>query len=444
MAENGPRLPVSGGGRIIPGVYDIENFYFSVRPCSPNTVPTDTYRGAGRPEANFLMERLMDKAAEVTGLSREDVRRRNLIRPEQMPYRTQMGMLIELGDFAANMKMAMDAADWENFPKRRAESEKRGKLRGIGLSNFVEASGGRPTKKCAFASMRTARRRSSPARIRTGRDTKRLGAIARDVPRHPVRGRDAGAGRHRDHAEGAAGTFGSRSSWMGGVGLQRSAKRIVEKRHEDRRETSMQAEPRTCRSKRACSAPARRASPSRKWRKPLTSRRACRTASKPGSMRAISSSATRRSSTIRTARMSARSRSMPISARSRSSNYVAVDDCGVVLNPFIVHGQVYGGVAQGIGQALTSRHVYDAEGQLVTGSFMDYGMPRAQQLSMIDALFNETPCKDERPRREGRGRGRRLRRAGLFRLRRDGRAGAVRRQAHRHAAHARPRLARHS
>ena len=181
MAENGPRLPISGGGRIIPGVYDIENFYFSVRPVLSNTVPTDTYRGAGRPEANFLMERLMDKAAEVTGLSREEVRRRNVIRPDQMPYRTQMGMVIDSGDFASNMDMAIKAADWDNFPKRRAESEKRGLLRGIGLSNFVEASGGRPTEEMRIQVDANGRRRSSPARIRTGRDTKPSG---RNCSRH--------------------------------------------------------------------------------------------------------------------------------------------------------------------------------------------------------------------------------------------------------------------
>jgi hypothetical protein len=101
-------------------------------------VPTDTYRGAGRPEANFLMERLMDAAADATGLARDEIRRRNVIKPEQFPYRTQMGMLIDSGDFIGNMDMAMKAADWAGFEARRAESAKRGKLRGIGLSNFVE------------------------------------------------------------------------------------------------------------------------------------------------------------------------------------------------------------------------------------------------------------------------------------------------------------------
>jgi carbon-monoxide dehydrogenase large subunit len=339
------------------------------------------------------MERLMDKAAEVTGLSREDVRRRNLIRPEQMPYRTQMGMLIDSGDFAGNMKMAMDAADWENFPKRRAESEKRGKLRGIGLSNFVEASGGRPTEE-----MRIRVDADGKAKVFAGTHSHGQGhetvwaQLLETFLGIPFEDVTLEQGDTATMPKAAAGTFGSRSSWMGGVGLQRSAKRIVEKGSKIAANL-MQAEPENV-------------------------------SFEAGVFRAGTSSVTIRE----VAKAAYESKSLPEGVEAgldesyfferdpeefnypngshvcevevdadlgeiQIVNYVAVDDCGVVLNPFIVHGQVYGGVAQGIGQALTEQTVYDAEGQLVTGSFMDYGMPRAQHLSMIDALFNEVKCK---------------------------------------------------
>src|SRR5262249_23318641 len=109
-----------------------------------NTVPTDTYRGAGAPEANLIMERLMDEAADACGLTRHEIRRRNLIPPSKLPYRTQMGVTIDSGDFVGNMEMAMKASDWDGFAKRRRDSEKRGRRRGIGLCVFLESAGARP------------------------------------------------------------------------------------------------------------------------------------------------------------------------------------------------------------------------------------------------------------------------------------------------------------
>ncbi len=393
MAENGPRLPVSGGGRIIPGVYDIVNFYFSVKPVFSNTVPTDTYRGAGRPEANFLMERLMDAAAEATGLARDEVRRRNVIRPDQMPYRTQMGLLIDSGDFDGNMKMAMEGADWENFPKRRAQSEKNGKLRGIGIGNFVEAAGGRPTEE-----MRIRIAADGKATVFAGTHSHGQGhetvwaQLLNEFLGIPFDDVSLVQGDTATAPKNSAGTFGSRSSWMGGVGLQRSAKRIVEKGTKIAANL-MQTEPEGV-------------------------------SFAGGVFTAGTSSVT----LVEVAKAAHEPKNLPEGMEAgldesyflerdpeefnfpngchvceveidadlghvQIVNYVAVDDCGFVLNPVIVHGQVYGGVAQGIGQALTENTVYDEDAQLVTGSFMDYGMPRAQHFSMIEALFNQVLCK---------------------------------------------------
>jgi carbon-monoxide dehydrogenase large subunit len=393
FAENGPRLPINGGGRIIPGVYDIENFYFSVRPVLSNTVPTDTYRGAGRPEANFLMERLMDAAAHATGLSRDEIRRRNVIKQEQMPYRTQMGMVIDSGDFVGNMDMAMKAADWAGFEKRRAESAKNGKLRGIGLSNFVEPSGGRPTEE-----MRIALTPDGKATVYAGTHSHGQGhetvwaQLLESFLGIPFEDVSLVQGDTKTAPKGSAGTFGSRSSWMGGVGLQRSAKRIVEKGTKIAANL-MQTEP---------SAVTFEAGVFRAGTTSVTIKEVAKAAHDPKALPEGVEAGLDESYFLErdpeefNYPNGTHVCEVEVDAdlgKIEIVNYIAVDDCGFVLNPFIVHGQVYGGVAQGVGQAMTEQTVYDEDGQLVTGSFMDYGMPRAHNMAMIDALFNEVRCK---------------------------------------------------
>jgi carbon-monoxide dehydrogenase large subunit len=147
LTENGPRLPMAGGGRIIPGLYDIADFYLSVAAVFTNTVPTETYRGAGRPEANFLMERLMDTAADACGMSREEVRRCNFIPARKLPYTTPLGLTTDSGDFHGTLQQALGAADWEGFESRRSAARSRGRLRGIGFGMFIAGAGGPPTEE---------------------------------------------------------------------------------------------------------------------------------------------------------------------------------------------------------------------------------------------------------------------------------------------------------
>ena len=142
LSENGVRLPMEGGGRIIPCVYHVPDFYFSVKPVFTHTICTDTYRGAGRPEANYIMERLMDAGAKATGLSRDEIRRRNYITQAQMPYKTPTEKVYDSGEFAEHMARAKEVGDWDGFRKRFAESKKAKKLRGIGLATYIEACGG--------------------------------------------------------------------------------------------------------------------------------------------------------------------------------------------------------------------------------------------------------------------------------------------------------------
>jgi len=384
LSENGPRLPINGGGRIIPCAYDIPKFYFSVKPAFTNTVPTDTYRGAGRPEANFLMERLMDFAAESCGMSRDEIRRRNLIRPEQMPYRTHLGFTLDSGDFAGTMEMALKAAHWSEFETRRAESTRRGRHRGIGLAVFIEGAGGRPTEE-----MRLRLEKDGSATVIAGTYSHGQGhetvyaQLVEEFLGIPFDRVKLVQGDSDLAPEGSSGTFGSRSSMMGGDAIKRAADILVE-RAKPVAARLLQSEP-------------------------------AKVSFADGTYRAGHGSVTMEEVARRSEAPLDESyfyerdpdgQNFPNGChiceievdvdlgQIEILDYIAVDDCGVVLNPFIVHGQMFGGVAQGIGQALTETVIYEEEsGQLLTGSYMDYGMPRAHHLSHIEALFNAIPCK---------------------------------------------------
>ncbi len=391
LSENGVRLPMEGGGRIIPCVYHVPDFYFSVKPMFTNTVCTDTYRGAGRPEANYIMERLMDAAADATGLSRDEIRRRNFIREDQMPYKTHLGFTLDSGDFDGTMKMAMDDSDWAGFEARRAEARKRGKLRGIGLASFIEGAGSRPVEGMRmridadcnvtlFAGTYAHGQGhdtvySQLVNEYLGLDLDKVTLVNGDTATSPAM---------------SVGTFGSRSSMVGGMGVKRTAQAVIAK------------------GKRIAGH--------------LLQTEAEKVVFENGLFKAAASSIT----LAEVAAAAHDPKKMPeglalgldeeVTFKNEVENfpngahvaevevdpetgivdivkYIAVDDCGVVLNPLIVHGQVYGGVMQGIGQVMTENVVYDADGQLLTASYMDYGMPRAAHVEHMEAHFNVVPAK---------------------------------------------------
>jgi carbon-monoxide dehydrogenase large subunit len=391
LSENGVRLPMEGGGRIIPCVYHVPDFYFSVKPVFTHTICTDTYRGAGRPEANYIMERLMDAGAKATGLTRDEIRRRNYITQAQMPYKTHLGFTLDSGDFAGTLDMALKAADWAGFEARRKEAAARGTRRGIGLASFIEGAGSRPQE-----GMRLRMDDDGGVTVFAGTYSHGQGHLT--VYSQLVNeflGVDFDKVRLVDGDTGLApklsvGTFGSRSSMVGGTGIKMAAEAIVLK--------------------------------GKKIAAHLLQSDAEKVVFEQGVFKAGASSVTlaevaeaaRDAKKLpegmspgldETANVDLPSENFPNGAHVvevevdeetgtvQIVNYVAVDDCGFVLNPFIVHGQVYGGVAQGVGQTLTENVVYDASGQLLTASFMDYGMPRAGHLSHIEALFNEVPAK---------------------------------------------------
>jgi carbon-monoxide dehydrogenase large subunit len=392
VTENGPRLPMAGGGRVIPCAYDIQNFYLSVKPMFTNQVPTDTYRGAGRPESNFIMERLMDAAAEACGLTRDEVRRRNMIPQEKLPYRTAMGLLFDSGDFAGTMDMTLEAAGWHSFEERRKESEARGRLRGIGLAYFIEGAGGRPIEE-----MRVRVEKDGTATVFAGTYSHGQGhetVYAQLLNEYLGIEHDKVKLVQGDSAlmpKGAVGTFGSRSSMMGGVGIKRAAERLVAKGKVIAGQM-LQSDPESIRFEEGCF---------RKGASSISLSEVAAAAENPRSLPEGMEPGLDESYVYE--RGGSDFLNFPNGCHICEVEvdpdlgtieilaYTAVDDCGTVLNPLIVHGQVYGGVAQGLGQALTEEVVYDESGQLVTASYMDYGMPRAKHMPHVNALFNEVP-----------------------------------------------------
>jgi carbon-monoxide dehydrogenase large subunit len=362
-----------------------------VKPVFTNTICTDTYRGAGRPEANYVMERLMDAAAEACGLPRDEIRRRNFITPDKFPYKTHLGFTIDSGDFAGTMGMALEAADWAGFEARRKEAAARGQLRGIGISAFIEGAGSRPVE-----GMR--------ARLGAdGRVTLFAGTYAHGQGHHTVYSQlvnellgidfdkvDLVNGDTALAPETSVGTFGSRSATVGGNGIKLACDAIVAK---GRRIAAhlLQASPeqvefsegvfRTATSAIALTEVAAAAYDPARLPDGMT----------PG----LDEEVTYKSSTenFPNGAHIVEVEVDPDLGNVEIVSFTAVDDCGVVLNPFIVHGQANGGIAQGVGQALTEAVVYDENGQLMTASYMDYAMPRAHHLPTLHGEFNVVPCK---------------------------------------------------
>jgi carbon-monoxide dehydrogenase large subunit len=392
VTENGARLAIDGGGRILGGSYAIPVLYYSCRNMMTNTVSTDTYRGAGRPEANYIVERLMEKAGEELGIDPRELRRRNFI--NTFPYTTQMGMNVDCGDFAACMDMALAKADWAGFEARAEKSQAMGKLRGIGLASFLEGAGGRPEEI-----MRVRFEEDGAVNIFCGTFSHGQGhstvysQILSEKMGVPFDSIDLIQGDTDTAPPGASGTYGSRSSQMGGVAILRACDIIIEKGKKIAGHL-LQAEADEV-TYEAATFSARGGSVTLND----VAKAAYDTSRLPDGLEPgldetyhYSRDGGRGDQSFPNGCHICEVEVDPDTGALQLLSYTAADDCGTVLNPLIVHGQVHGGVAQGIGQALCEHTVYDEEtGQLLTGSFMDYGMPRAQHLSHMAALFNPIP-----------------------------------------------------
>jgi aerobic carbon-monoxide dehydrogenase large subunit len=383
----GANIPTFNFARCLPCMYDIKHIDISARCAFTNTIATAPYRGAGRPEANYVLERVVEEAARVTGIDPAKLRRRNLISTSTMPYKTAVGTTYDSGDFAPILDKALALADYDGVKARRREAKKRGKFRGIGISCMLEHSGGSPLEGAWLTflgndtltvNLNVQSTGQGHASVFPPLIAERLG-----IPRHQVHH------RHGDSALEIAGyaSVGSRSAMTAGASIIKCINLIVEK---GKRIAAMTLE----------AAEGDIAYESGAFGVVGTDRRislfdlAARAAElkKRGAIeedldtRATTETPLTFPNGVHVAEIEID----PETGHLDIVAYTAIDDCGNTLNAMIVEGQLHGALAQGLGQALMEQVFYDDTGQLMTGSFQDYAMPRAADMpaDIRDALHN--------------------------------------------------------
>ncbi|MCW7544351.1 xanthine dehydrogenase family protein molybdopterin-binding subunit [Aurantimonas litoralis] len=380
-SQFGPMIPWFGMS-MATGLYDIPAIDVDCHLYYSNTVPVDAYRGAGRPEAAYLIERLVDECAIELGLGRDEIRKRNFIRSDQLPYRTPIGRLYDTGDFAGHLDAGLRRANWASFETRRDAARKNGKLRGIGFATYVEA--------CAFPGSEPAYvelTHEGRIELKIGTQTNGQGhatayaqfvaeALKLDYDRIDVRQGDT------DETPTGGGTGGSRSIPLGAVSVRRASQSLAEKLKKlaaDELEAAATdielegGEARIVGTDRAIDFAALAA------------------AAKSDDDRKAVGEFKQDEATYPNGTHVCEVEIDPETGMTELLSYTICDDFGVTVNPILLAGQIHGGVAQGIGQALIENAVYDETGQLVTASFMDYAMPRAWDFPYFDFQTRNVP-----------------------------------------------------
>ena len=384
LSTFGPYIPHGGAG-MLPGLYDIQAFHCRVRTIFTHSVPVDAYRGAGRPEAAYVIERLVDACARKLGMTPDAVRRKNFIPPKALPYKTATGKVYDSGDFAAHLKRAMEIADWKEFPRRAKLAKKGGLIRGIGLASYVEV--------CGTMGEETAHVRLDPNGDVTvligtqssgqGHQTAYAQIVAEQFGLPPER-----VHIHQgdtDEIKTGLGTGGSASIPSGGVSVERATRELGQKL----KEIAAQALEAGMGDLEIANGVIRIAGTDRSVSFADVARRAGDPSKLNGSATFASADGTYPNGTH-----VAEVEIDPATGIIKIVNYVIVDDFGKTLNPLLLAGQVHGGAMQGIGQALMEQVVYGAgDGQLITATFMDYALPRAADGPSFVFETHNIPCK---------------------------------------------------
>ncbi|MBV8337984.1 MAG: xanthine dehydrogenase family protein molybdopterin-binding subunit [Alphaproteobacteria bacterium] len=401
-----PAIPTYLYGTLLAGTYTTPAVYCETKAVFTNTVPVDAYRGAGRPEATFVLERIVDLAADEIGMDPAELRRRNFIPKDAYPYQTPVALQYDSGDYAATLELALKAADYPGFEARRQEAMGRGKLRGLGIATYIEACGIAPSAVVGSLGARAGLYESAEVRVHPtgsvsvltgthshgqGHETTfpQLVADTLGVPMESVEIVHGDTGK----IPYGMGTYGSRSIAVGGTAIVKAMDKVIAK--------------------------------GRKIAAHLLEAAEADVEFKDGK---FSVAGTDRSKTLgevaltayvphnypidelepgldETAFYDPKNFTFPSGAyvaeveidletgQVEVVNFTASDDFGRIINPLIVAGQVHGGLAQGIGQALLEGCVYDkGSGQLLTGSYTDYTMPRADDLPSFALSTNVTVC----------------------------------------------------
>jgi aerobic carbon-monoxide dehydrogenase large subunit len=378
-----PYIPHGGAG-MLPGLYDIQTFHCRVRTVFTHTVPVDAYRGAGRPEAAYVIERLVDACARKLGMTPDAIRKKNFIQPKQLPYKTVTGKVYDSGDFTAHMKRAMDVANWKEFAKRAKAAKKEGLVRGIGMSSYVEICG---TMGDETANVRLDPNGDITVLIGTqssgqGHQTAYAQIVAEQfgVPPERVHVRQGDT----DEIATGLGTGGSASIPTGGVSVQRATQELGKQL----KVLAAEALETSAGDLEINNGVVRIAGTDRSISFGDLAKRA--DADKLKGAATFNSA----DGTYPNGTHIAEVEIDPATGIVKIVNYVIVDDFGVTLNPLLLAGQVHGGVMQGIGQALMERVVYSpTDGQLITGTYMDYALPRAADGVSFHFETHNIPCK---------------------------------------------------
>ena len=396
-------VPLSNGYRVAPTVYDVPIAWVRLRGVMTNTVPTAPFRGAGRPEATTVMERLIDIAAKRLKVDRAELRRRNLIRRETLPHRTATGLTYDSGDFAGNLTRALEAADWEGFPARRKEAKKRGRLLGIGVANYVETPVGMPHERVAL--------KVSPAgRVALvvgtqssgqGHETSFRQVVADQLGVDPD-AIDFVSGDSAALASGG-GTHSDRSMRLAGSLMVETSRAVIDKARRIAAVMLEVAEGDVSFADGLFMAP----NSNRRLTLFDIARAVEALPALADDLRgplAAEASFTGRIPAYPTGAAVCEVELDPDTGAVEIRRYTSIDDGGQPINPLILHGQVHGGVAQGVGQALLEASVYQpGSGQLLSASFLDYGMPRADHFPHLDVELTEDPTKGNALRVKGGG-----------------------------------------
>jgi carbon-monoxide dehydrogenase large subunit len=386
----GAAIPTLSFTRCLPGMYDIPKIDIGVKCAYTNTLPTAPYRGAGRPESIYALERVVDEAARVTGIDPVKLRRRNLIKKSSFPYKTQVGTVIDSGDFEPILDKALELADHQNFKQRRREAQKRGKYRGLGICCMLEHAGGSPTESALleFPGNDTLQLRLNVQNTGQGHATvfsrligERLGIAPEKIPH-----------AHGDSANELPGyaSVGSRS----GMTVSHSVVKAID---------AILAKGKPIAATMLEAGEADIAYKDGSFEVVGTDRRVplFEVATRAAEMKKRGEIA----EDLDTKQVTETPQTFPNGVHIAEVEidqatgameivaYAAVDDCGNPLDAMIVEGQLHGSLASGIGQALMERAVYDSDsGQLVTGSFMDYAMPRAEDMPPLREAMHNVPA----------------------------------------------------
>ena len=373
---------------VLTGVYDIPATFFRVKGIYTNSTPVDAYRGAGRPEAIYMIERLMDKAARRFGVDQLEIRRRNFIPPKRFPYRNFAGEEFDVGNFDKVLRRAELESDMDGFQERKAESAARGKLRGLGVCYYIEAILGDPseTTKMEFTEDGNLNVYVGTQSNGQGHETafSQIAGERTGVPFEKVNVIQGDS----DRIEEGGGTGGSRSVTAQGSSINLTSDKLIEKftgfvaEELDAAVDQISFEDGTFHARGT-----------NRFIGILDAASAARLKGRNDLLTTAATSELRGRSYPNGAHV-CEVEIDPDTGATGVVRYTVVDDLGVLINPMLAEGQVHGGVAQGIGQAVTEHAVYDDTGQLLSGTFMDYAIPRADDVPFVSFHSEPTPSKN--------------------------------------------------